>query len=306
LKIRIDPEQDTFLLDHVVDGAPLLPTVMQLDLVARGLTATTAARQTAPSSAGVLLRGIQVGPPVQFTVPGPYHLDLLGEPGPASRHWRSAKGFELRSAMSDAPHLTAHAKHVNAPGRWLLAASGWAGDLPGGPDLVYPPFFHGPAFQVVGAFGRTGDGRLAARLAPGLPPLRWGCGPTVLRPRLLELLLQCCGIQELADTGRMMVPAAIESVHWHPESLAAEAETSAVAVVRPRPGPRPRQGRIFDGQVVTTSGTVLLTATGYQVTDLGGPADLRHAARLTKRLASQPEPAARGWAGTAIPKGAQR
>jgi hypothetical protein len=37
--IQIDPEVDTFLFDHVVDASPLLPTVMQLDLVARGLLA---------------------------------------------------------------------------------------------------------------------------------------------------------------------------------------------------------------------------------------------------------------------------
>jgi len=305
LKIRIDPEQDTFLLDHVVDGAPLLPTVMQLDLVARGLMATTAAQQATRPQAGLLLRDIRVGPPVQFTGPGLYHLDLLSEPGPASRQGRSAQGFELRSAIGDAPHLTAHAEHTSRPaGR--LGTCGFAGGLPGGPDLIYPPFFHGPTFQVVGSFGPAGDGGLAARLASGLPPLRWGCGPTVLRPRLLELLLQCCGIQELAGTGRMMVPAAIESVYWHPESLTPEAETNAVAVARPRAGPPPRHGQVFDGQVVTPSGTVLLTVTGYRAIDLGCPADLRQAARLAQRLAARSEPAARGWAGTAIPEGAPR
>jgi hypothetical protein len=307
LKIRIDPGQDTFLLDHVVDGTPLLPTVMQLDLVARGLVATTAAQQAPPrAAAGLLLRDIRVGPPVQFTVPGPNQLDLLGGPGSAARHWRSAEGFELRSASGAAPHLTAHAEHISAPARRRLADRSWAGGLPGGPDLIYPPFFHGRMFQVVGAFGRTGDGGLAARPARGLPALRWGCGPTVLQPRLLELVLQCCGIHELADTGRMMVPAAIESVYWSPQSMAPGAETTAVAVARPRPGPPPRQGRVFDGQVVTPSGTVLLTVTGYQAIDLGCPADLRHAARLTQRLASHPEPATPGGPGTAIPEGAPR
>ena len=302
MKIQIDPEQDSFLLDHVVDRAPLLPTVMQLDLVARGLTAMTAAQPTGPPSAGLLLRGIRVGPPVQFAVTGPHHLDLLGGPDPTSRHGRSAARFELRSARCAAPHLAADAEHVSEPAGRLLPASGWADGLPGGPDLIYPPFFHGPAFQVVGAFGRTADRGLAARLAPGLPPLRWGRGPTVLQPRLLELLLQCCGIQELAGTGRMMVPAAIESVHWRPESLVPGAETSAVAVVRPRP----RQSRVFDGQVVTPGGTVLLTVTGYQATDLGCPANLKHAARLIRCLDSQPEPAAHPKAGTTFLQGAPR
>ena len=73
----------------------------------------------------------------------------------------------------------------------------------------------------------------------------------------------------------------------------------------PPPGPA-HQGRVFDGQVVTPTGTVLLTVTGHQGTDLGCPASLRQAARLIRRLARHPEPAPPGRAGTAIPEGAQR
>lgn len=133
---------------------------------------------------------------------------------------------------------------------------------------------------------RTQTG-LGAALAAGLPPLSWGHEPTVLQPRLLELLLQCCGIHEMASTGRIMVPAGIEAVHWHPGALGAGHTGSAMAVIQARPV-RPDRGRVFDGQVMTPSGTVLVTVTGYQVTDLGHVADPATTARLTRCLAAHP------------------
>jgi polyketide synthase family protein/polyketide synthase-like dehydratase family protein len=299
LRIQINPEEDTFLLDHVVDGSPVLPTVMQLDLVARALHASG---QEQP--AGLLLRDIVVGPPVRFAGPGPRDLDLLCTPvpsrGPAPPAWRC----ELRSPNHHAPHLVAVAGHAAGSAPWARSRGEWENWLSCGPDLVYPPFFHGPAFQVVGSFGREGGG-LRAALAPGLPPLSWGCGPTVLRPRLLELLLQCCGLQELAETGRMMVPAGFEAVHWHLASLAADDRTKALAVARPRRG-RVNYGRVFDGQVVTLSGEVLVTVTGYRTADLGQAARLAYAARLSRALASQPEPGPRSATDLTIPEGASR
>jgi Polyketide synthase dehydratase len=150
---------------------------------------------------------------------------------------------------------------------------------------VYPPPFHGPAFQVVAAFGRIQTG-LGAVLAAGLPLLSWGAEPTVLQPRLLELLLQCCGIHELARAGRMMVPAGIEAVYWHPGALGAGRSDGAMAIVRARPGPD-EHSRVFDGQVLAPGGTVLVTVTGYRAAGLGHAADPETAARLTRRLAAR-------------------
>jgi hypothetical protein len=299
LKIQINPEEDTFLLDHVVDGSPVLPTVMQLDLVARTLRAV---EQEQEQPAGLLLRDITVGPAVRFDRPGPRDLDLLCTPEPSRGSAPPAWRCELRSPGHDAPHLVVAAGHAPGSAPWARSRGEWANSLSCGPDLVYPPFFHGPAFQVVGRFGREGGG-LRAALAPGLPPLSWGCGPTVLRPRLLELLLQCCGLQELAETGRMMVPAGFETMHWHLASLAADDRTSAMAVAWPRPR-RVNSGRVFDGQVVTPAGTVLVTVTGYRTADLGQPARQAYAARLSRALASQPEPGPRSADDLTIPEGA--
>lgn len=306
LKVQINPDVDTFLADHRVDGVPLLPTVMQLDLAARGLRAWTGSRAGTSPPAGLLLRGIRVGPPVRFGQPGARDLDLRCTPMPGQTvTGQTALRCELRSPGQEAPHLTVIAERTSRPAPRALGPAGRAG-TPCGPELVYPPLFHGPAFQVVAGFGRAGTG-LAAVLAPALPPVSWASEPTVLRPQLLELLLQCCGIHELASTGRMMVPAGIEAVHWHPESLAAGDLSRAMAVVRPRPGPgQQHPGRVFDGQVVAPGGTVLVTVTGYQTTDLGRPPDLPHAARLARCLDSHCALAC-GWLDEpAIPEGAPR
>jgi hypothetical protein len=303
MRIQIDPATDTFLLDHVVDGSPLLPTVMQLDLVARALLARDANRG-AERPAGMRLRDIRVGPPLRFRPPGARPLDLRCTPDPAAPPGQSGVRCDLRSPGHGAPHLTAVAEAAPGPAPRGPAPRGWAADLRCGPDLVYPPFFHGPAFRVVGAFGRAGAG-LAAVLAPGLPPLRWGDGPAVLRPRLLELLMQCCGLHELAATGRMMVPSAIQAAHWHPGALTArdDDEGGVIALITPQPG-RQDHGRVFDGQVVAPDGAVLLTVTGYRTADLGVPANREHAGHLTRCLARCHAPAPHSRAGTATHEGA--
>ena len=58
-----------------------------------------------------------------------------------------------------------------------------------------------------------------------------------------------------------------------------------MAVARPRSGPQ-NSGPVFDGQVVTPAGTVLVTVTGYRTADLGQAALRPHSARLTRCLDS--------------------
>src|SRR5271156_4530537 len=264
LKIRINPRLDTFLLDHVVAGAPLLPTVLQLDLAARALLACCAHQEVPATPAGIMLRDVVVGHPVRFDRPGPRELHLVSRRCAPGRAGPEAFSCELRSPGEPGVHLTALAERITTPVPPARSPGAWASRLPGRPDLVYPPFFHGATFAVVGRFGRSPAG-LTARLAPGLPPLRWAAADTALRPRLLELLLQCCGLWELADSGRMMVPAAIERVHWHPGSFAVDPGVPAVAHIGPRPG-RGDGSRVFDGQVLGPSGSVLVTVAGYRAT----------------------------------------
>jgi hypothetical protein len=294
LKIQIDPACDMFLFDHVVAGTPLLPTALQLDLVARAVPPRSAGRH-APG--GIMLRDVVVGPPVRFEGPGPRELYLASRRAGPGQPGADAMSCELRSPGEPAAHLTAVAERTMGPVP-PAALDAWAAQLPCGPDLVYPPFFHGPAFAVVGRFGRSAAG-FTARLASHLPPLRWAAAEMVLRPQLLELLLQCCGLSELAGSGRMMVPATIEWVHFHPGSFSTDPAEPAVARAVPRPGAGDG-GQVFDGQVWGPGGSVLVTMAGYRATDLGLVPDLPYAARL-RRCLDGPRPAALPAAEPAAP-----
>jgi hypothetical protein len=261
---------------------------MQLDLAARALPACCAHREAPATPEGILLRDVVVGNAVRFDRPGPRELHLISRRRAPVRAGPEAFSCELVSPGEPGAHLTAVAERTTTPVPPARSPGAWAGRLPCGPDLVYPPFFHGATFAVVGRFGRSAAG-LTARLALSLPPLRWAAADTVLQPRILELLLQCCGLWELADSGRMMVPAAIEWVHWHPGSFAVDPGAPAMARIWPRPGGSDGS-RAFDGQVLGPSGSVLVTVAGYRTTDLGLPPNLAHAARLRRSLDAIPRP----------------
>ena len=164
LKIQINPRLDAFLLDHVVAGAPLLPTVMQLDLAARALPACCAQREAPAMPEGILLWDVVVGSAVRFDRPGPRELHLVSRRRAPVRAGPEAFSCELLSPGEPGAHLTVVAERTTTPVPLARSPGAWACRLPCGPDLVYPPFFHGATFAVVGRFGRSAAG-LTARLA---------------------------------------------------------------------------------------------------------------------------------------------
>jgi hypothetical protein len=257
MDFRIDPALDEFLADHVVAGQPLLPTVLQLDLAARAvLGADDLTRLSA--------RHVVVGAPLTF--PGGERRTVRVEALPSGRRTHvtltTPGAVHLRAELGLGARRAGHG-HRPDP---LTGAR-----IRGG---VYPPFFHGPRFQVIGdrtPDPGTGSGVRAAWLAAGLPPLRWAFGPTVTGPRLLELLLQCCGLADLSEGYGLRVPASIEEVRWYG---AAQEPPGAVAVIRPRADRRTRHagdGRAFDGDVLDPDGSRLLSMRGYRTVTIPAP-----------------------------------
>jgi hypothetical protein len=278
LRIRIDPAEDSFLADHLVAGRPLLPTVMGLDLLVRA---------AAPGPTGcVVVSDVVVGPPVRFS--GVRAVSVATSPAPAIPGRDTDQVCTLTSVESGDVHLRARVGSTAGQPAPASSVDAWGPDLPIGPELVYPPYFHGPTFQVIGGFGRSGPG-FVAELAGGLPPLRWSSGPLQLRARLLELFMQACGLVALAESGRLLIPWRIAGLSWWPDArrpAPGSVEQPAIAVVTAATGTN-RLTDTFDGQLVDAGGQVLLSVSGYQAIDLGLPPDLRHAATL-RRLLSTP------------------
>ena len=224
--VSVDPVVRALLVDHQVAGTPLLPTVLQLELLVDALL------DQLPASAGLRLRGIEVAAPVRFTDGKPPELSVHARPTADGAGWDA----RLESDQG-VLHLKAHLDAADAPElpEDVRPAAVTAAPLSGTPDQVYPPLFHGPAFQVVDGFGRTADG-LVAELAEGDAARSWDPRPWVLPARLVELLLQSCGVWELSETGQMMRPSRIDE-GLVSRSVPQTADGPWRAFVTPRPDP---------------------------------------------------------------------
>jgi hypothetical protein len=272
--LDIDPVACSFLADHDVGGTALLPTVVQLDLVAG---ATRALRR---GDSALRLSRIRVEAPVRFPDRSPRTLTLVGRPSRGEQGWDV-----VLQGDGGVAHLRTS---VGRPGRGLGSdlEPAQAGDLPGTPDLVYPPLFHGPAFRVIGRFGRLGEG-LAARSAPGRQPWTVPGQVSALPTRLLELVLQTCGVWELAETGRMMRPARIDEVVVPAPQTSTSTSTREDVDDEVRLSPRPAgtaDARVFDAVVRDRTGRVRLQVRGYQPVALGTAVFAEASRRIAERI----------------------
>jgi hypothetical protein len=278
LLIQIDPARERFLADHVVGDTPLLPTVMALDLLVRAASARR------PPATSVVVHDLEVGPPILVANATPLGLQVtVDEPATSGRRL-----CEIVATETGAVHYRAVIESGGGRTRSVLVGPAWPTRLPVPPDMVYPPFFHGPTFQVVGGLGQVADG-VVALMADELPGLWWSSGNLQIRPRLLELFMQGCGLHAFAASGRMMIPSRIDLMTWYAaglRSVARAAEEPAVAHISPRismANDEPDTAN-YDGLVVAADGQVLLTVEGYHAVDLGVPRDVEHARALRARL----------------------
>ena len=265
LLIRIDRTTDRFLADHQVAGRAILPTVMGLDLLIRAVGSCP------EGGAAIVVEDVEVGPPV-IVDSTPVVVRAITDRD-ESGGWTCA----LTSAGGDA-HFTARVRTIvqRPPHRPPNQHSDGLGI---GADQVYPPFFHGPTFRVISQFARADNG-FVVRLNETLPALSWSSRPLQTRARLLELVMQGCGLIALADSGRLMIPFRITRLTWYRAALRPSSGRDAPALA----WITDRGDDSYDGYVVDASGEALLDVVGYRSTDLGRPPDLASAGALRQKL----------------------
>jgi NAD(P)-dependent dehydrogenase (short-subunit alcohol dehydrogenase family) len=272
VETTLDPKEQPFLVDHQIEGVPVLPGVMGTEAFAE--------------VASVLCPGFHVAAvedesflqPFKFHrhQPATLHLRAVGSPGGVGEVVVSA---ELRSVVQPKPELPAQERvHFRArvrmrrepPEKPKVAFKKPAPKtFTVGPEAIYEVYFHGPAYRVIERAAVEDDG-VVALMAAGLPPNASPAGADeVLAPRLLELCFQAAGLWLLAKRQTMGLPTALErATVYRPEP--AVGEKRLYATVAARGG-----GEAFDARVVDEKGLVHAEVVGYRTVALPGSRTLK-------------------------------
>jgi acyl transferase domain-containing protein/acyl carrier protein len=265
VRITADPAAQPFLHDHCIGGTPVLPGVMGLEAMAG------AAALLFPDRHVVALEDVAFLAPFKFyrseprvvTVQARFAAD--GDDVMAECSVIGERALHGRDTTEVTVHHTARVRLARAP---LAAAervppASIEKETAVGREAVYGIYFHGPAYQVVGSAGRTGQATCAT-LAEGLPPNHEPAAlPLLVAPRLVELCFQAAGLDELAEHERMGLPSAIDRVELID---AVEREGAAAVVVQ-------GDGAGYGATVTDGEGNVLVRVSGYRTMPLPGTAE---------------------------------
>ncbi|MDI7267639.1 MAG: SDR family NAD(P)-dependent oxidoreductase, partial [Myxococcota bacterium] len=204
VRLTLDPSSQTFLSDHVIEGVPVLPGVVGLELMADA--ARVVLGHAEPVALGAAFeRPVKAHPgrPVVVTARA---VRCTGG--------QSAADCTLESSSVSATGRPIEAVHFRC--RFAVPSVGDASPTLGaladlaahGPDAaeVYRFFFHGPTFRVIERASRIGEGGIVVRAAA--PP---GGSAPIAGPRLREIALQAGGLWAMCARGVMALPHRIDS-----------------------------------------------------------------------------------------------
>jgi hypothetical protein len=125
-------------------------------------------------------------------------------------------------------------------------------------DDIYPPFFHGPAYQVVERAQVDGK-RVTALLPADLPPNSAAVdAASLLAPRLVEACFQAAALWHIETQQAMAFPLEFASVAAYRPRAAADGQRLYALVTTED------DGATFDGSVVDEDGNVYVTLHRYQ------------------------------------------
>jgi NAD(P)-dependent dehydrogenase (short-subunit alcohol dehydrogenase family) len=264
--VTLDPAQQAFLHDHRIDGTPVLPGVMGMESFAEvaGLLAPAGFRVGA-------VEDVSFRAPVKFYRDQPRTLTVSAVVAPDPEGGDDLVAHCTLTAERRLPGQEAPVRTTHFTGRARLTAAApeeETSDLDRSEhepavhaDTVYRFYFHGPAYQVVEAAWRDGEGA-TARLPEHLPVDRDPAdAPLSLAPRLVELCFQTAGLWEAAREDRMALPMAVGRVRVLRDPSEATGRLVAHAEVH--------DGHV-DALVVDDDGRVVLRLDGYATVALPG------------------------------------
>jgi malonyl CoA-acyl carrier protein transacylase len=279
--VEVNQERDAGLRDHRVDGVPYLPGVFGIEAFAE------AASLLSPKDSSLL--GVE---DVRFALPlkqlkavpqkGTVHAEVASKPGAAETRIRCRLTSQFHGP--DGRPVGEPKLHFEGTLRFgTLAAAPPRAAVPlcerkWTRATIYPPFFHGPSFQVLDAAGPLAPEAVALYRNPTEPQFGAGRAEFVAYPMLVEAMFQVSGLIALLLERVMSLPAALARLDFHHTGpLPADIRLRARATGKDAAG-----NRTFDVEAVAADGRVLLRAAGFAMIETG-PAP---------QVASAPAPAA--------------
>jgi hypothetical protein len=257
----LDPAAQPFLDDHRIDGTPVLPGVMGMELFAQVATLPFVDRHvTAVEEVEFLApfkfyrdepRTLRVS--VQYTTEGD---DIVAD---------CRLVGERLLANQDEPQRTVHfvgrVRLGTEPPTLDDVAVPDRADAVVAPDEIYAIYFHGPAYQVMGG-AWSADGEMVGDRADELPPNQQPTDAVLLTsPRLTEQCFQTAGIWEIGTTGQMALPMRVGRVI---PTAGGEPAGALHTVVRPL------DDGGFEATAVDADGRSVLRLEGYSTVQLPG------------------------------------
>ncbi|MFZ5476025.1 MAG: SDR family NAD(P)-dependent oxidoreductase [Myxococcota bacterium] len=218
----ISLESDPWMADHAIDGVPVLPGVMGIEL----MVATALAASPLGHYRGC--EDVAFEAPLKLHRDEPVVIEVRAEPEAdgavrckLSSTRRARTGREIRT-----DHFSARVQLEEMP---LLPAlrSGYFPEERISRRDIYKRFFHGQSFQVLRSAEAVAVQGLLAEATVEHAPIAEGL---LTDPLVLEAAFQAAGLHRMALEGQLALPASIDAVEH--EQAAAEGETLQVMVQR--------------------------------------------------------------------------
>jgi malonyl CoA-acyl carrier protein transacylase len=264
--VRLDRVTDPYLMDHAIDGVPLLPGVFGIESFAE------AARLLVDDD--FVLHGAEN---IRFVSPLKQHKDavvdaileakLLDRDGDTRRI-----GCTLSTQFigPDGKPLGEPRLHFEGTVRFGVRLDGLrTGQIPDTnksikQSAIYPPFFHGSTFQVLQAVGPLADESTGAMRMPKGAWFGAGHASFMSHPLVTEALFQLCGLRTMHTDGVMSLPASIARIDTFPGDSDGEIRLWCEAK-----GTDDNGNRLFDGAACTMDGNVIVRFSGYGMVETG-------------------------------------
>ena len=258
--VSLSVEEWPVLADHMLDGVPVLPLALAMELLAReAVREFPAMRLVGLDDVRVLQgvrldRGVMLTPRLSGPVTNPEQVsvtvELLDEAGRAR-----VRGVAVLQP-GDLP-----ANDVPDAVGWPEKVAPW----PGGQDTIYgQALFHGPAFQGIRSVHGTWDSGIAATLRRGPDIAEWnpaaGQGDWLVDPLLVDGIFQVLILWCRLATGAPSLPSRIARMRFYAEPTSQDVRI--VATVRRRRG----NNVLSDVDLLDSDGRLLARIDGYTCT----------------------------------------